>query len=449
MEASRAGVARGPAPAPARLRWGRDDSWLAIAAPALIFLGHLLYGALLPQTALVLTAIAATVLGACLLRPGLRNALVRLDGLRLPASLFGAVIFVALWSLTPIVLGGPHPIWAYLKIWPGAATIDRSATLLETVKLLGLGCFFALGLMSGAQDGRARLSVNALLAMAAGLGAWALFTLATGNQSGGSERMEASFLSANTAGTVFAASLALTAGPAISQLTGPPGRRMTGAVLYSLAALLFLVCVFATASRGAFLGLLCGLIAIALLMVFSGRLKISKAALGGMVGAAAVALLLAISGKFLLNRLIGGSHEFSSRAFILRVHWQAFLDSPLFGYGLGTFDTINRMLLSPASFPKIWTVRAAHSVYLGWLEQGGLLGALPMFGCIGAIIVTTARRSFGRSRMLPTLFALLGLDAVFLVHSATDFGLEMFSVAAMWSYILGLQFSLAQGSSTR
>jgi O-antigen ligase len=256
-------------------------------------------------------------------------------------------------------------------------------------------------------------------------------------------------MSANTAATVFAASLMLTVGPAISQLTGTPGRRMIGATLYSLGALLFLACIFATASRGAFLAMLCGFVMIAILMIFSGRLKWSKAALMGLAGAAAIILLLAISGEFLLTRLMGGSHEFASRSFILHVHWKAFLDSPLFGYGLGTFDTINRMLLSPASFPKIWTVRAAHSVYLGWLEQGGLLGALPMFACIAALIATTARRAFDRSRMLPTLFALLAVDTVFLVHGATDFGLEMFSVAAMWTYLLGLQFSLAQGSSTR
>jgi O-antigen ligase len=448
MDGDRA-VPRGPAPAPARLRWGRDDGWLALAVPALIFLGHMLYGALLPQTALVLTTLAAMLLGACLLRPGLRKTLLRLDGLRLPTVMFAAVIFVALWSLTPLVPGGPHPVWAYLKISPGAATIDRSATLLETVKLLGLGCIFVLGLMTGGLDGRAKLALNTVLAMGAALGLWALLTFATGNQVGGGNRMEASFLSANTAGTLFAASLVLAAGPAISQLRAARGSRFSGATPFGVAALLFLACVFATASRGAFLALLCGLLAIGLLMVFAGRLKWSRAVLGGLAGAALIAVLLALSGEFLLNRLTQQTHEFSSRRFILQVHWRAFLDSPLFGYGLGTFDTINRMLLNPATFPRIWTVRSAHNIYLSWLEQGGLLAALPMFVCVAALVVTSIRRSLTRSRMLPTLFALIGVDAVFLVHGASDFALEMFSVAAMWAYLLGVQFSLSQGTSAR
>ncbi|THD77662.1 MAG: O-antigen ligase family protein [Phenylobacterium sp.] len=449
MDERRAAPARGPGAQPPPLRWRQDDAWLALAAPALIFLGHLLYGAMPPQTALSMTVLAAILLGIALSRRGLRKELTRLDGLALPAGLFAAVILVALWSLSPFVPGGAHPVWTYLKISPGAASIDRSATLLETIKLVGLACVFVLGLLTGGSDARARLAVNTLLVLAAGLGAWAFLTFTTGTQPGGGDRMEASFLSANTAGTVFAASLVLAAGPAVSRLGGAPGRRLGGGVLFGVAALLFLVCIFATASRGAFLAAFAGLLTMGLLMVFGRQLKWSRAVMTGGAAAAVVAVLLLVAGDFLLNRLMGGTHEFASRAFILHVHWQAFLDSPLFGYGLGTFDTVNRLLLNAASFPKIWTVRAAHNIYLDWLEQGGLFAALPMFACLGALMITTARKAFRRSRMIPILFALLGLDVVFLVHGATDFALEMFSVAAMWAYLLGLQFSLAQGSSAR
>jgi O-antigen ligase len=449
MSVDRAGVTRGPAPAAARLRWGRDDGWLAIAAPALIFFGHLLYGALLPQAALALTLMAAILFGASLLRRGLRHGLQRLDNLGLPAALFCAVVVVALWSLTPFVPGGPHPVWAYLKLWPGAATVDRSATLLETIKLFGLSCFFGLGLVTGGSDGRARLAIDATLALTALLGIWGLVTFAVGDQPGGGNRMEANFLSANTAGAVIAATLVLTIGPLLSRLSGPPSRGFVRATVYGVGALVFLACLFATASRGAFLAFLCGLLVIGAMMVFAGRLRWSRAALAMLTGFIGITLLLALSGEFLLSRILGGVSEFDNRAFLLSVHWQAFLDSPLFGYGLGTFDVVNRMLLNAATFPKIWAVRAAHNVYLTWLEQGGLLGALPMFACIAALIGVTLRTSLRRSRMLPTLFSLLAVDAVFLVHGAMDFALEMFSVAAMWAYLLGLQFALAQGSSAR
>jgi O-antigen ligase len=448
MDVHRGGAARGPAPAHSRLSWIREDGWLAIAAPALIIVGHLLYGALLPQTALSLTALAAGLLGVCLLRPGLRKALMKLDGLAWPAAMFAAVLLVALWSLTPFVPAGPHPVWAYAEISPGAATIDRSATLLETIKLLGLGCMFVLGLMTGAHDARARRAVNLLLGLAAAFGIWALLMLVTGRQLGGGDRLEASFLTANTAGTVFSASTLLALGPAVSCLSAAP-RDRAGALPHLLAILVFIACTIATASRGAFVSLLSALLAFALLLVFSGRMKWSRAALVGLLGICVMTIALGLVGDLLVNRLMGGAHDFAARSVILQVHWRAFLDSPLFGYGLGSFDSVNRMLLNPATFQKIWAVRAAHNVYLDWLEQGGLLAALPMFGCIAMLIITTARKGLRRSRMVPTLFSLLGVDVVFLVHGTTDFALEMLSVAAMWAFLLGTQFALAQGSSSR
>jgi O-antigen ligase len=110
---------------------------------------------------------------------------------------------------------------------------------------------------------------------------------------------------------------------------------------------------------------------------------------------------------------------------------------------------VNRIALDAGNFDQIWTVRAAHSIYLGWLEQAGLLGAVPMFACVGSIVGLTIRNGFRRTRMSSLIFALLAADAVFLVHGATDFALEVYSMAALWAYLLGLQFSLSQGTSSR
>jgi O-antigen ligase len=441
---ARAAPAAGAGPA---LAW-RDEGWLAVAAPALIFIGHMLYGAMRPEAALLLTAAASVLLGICLLRPKLRRELQRLDGLVLPAVLFLAVILVAVWSLTPFVPGGPHPVWAYLNISPGAATVDRSATTLEIIKLLGLACVFLLGAASGGSDTRARLAVNAVLVLGVLFAAWAFFGFVTNPDRREGLRLEASFLSANTAGTVFAALFVLCSGPLAQRLLGSrPGTR--GGAPVALAALLFLITLFMTASRGGLLATASGFGVMVVLLAFSGRLKWSRALLFAGGGALAMFALLAVGGQFLLTRLMGHTQEFGSRTDILKIHWQAFLESPLFGYGLGSFDVVNRMLLDPATFPKVWTVRAAHNIYLAWLEQGGLIAAVPMFACIGVLILTTLRKAFRRSRMVTFLFALAGVDAVFLVHGATDFALEMFSVASLWTYLLGLQFSLAQASSRR
>jgi O-antigen ligase len=107
------------------------------------------------------------------------------------------------------------------------------------------------------------------------------------------------------------------------------------------------------------------------------------------------------------------------------------------------------MLLDASTFPRLWNVRAAHNTYLGWLEEGGLAASLPMFACVAAIMATTLRKALRRTRMVPVLFALLAVDVVYVAHGAVDFALQMFSVCAMWAYLLGLQASLAQGTSSR
>jgi hypothetical protein len=72
-----------------------------------------------------------------------------------------------------------------------------------------------------------------------------------------------------------------------------------------------------------------------------------------------------------------------------------------------------------------------------------------MFLCVAVIIGLTVRGALRRTRSVRLLAALLAADAVFILHGATDFGLEVSSVAALWAWLLGLQFSLAQGSSRR
>jgi hypothetical protein len=48
--------------------------------------------------------------------------------------------------------------------------------------------------------------------------------------------------------------------------------------------------------------------------------------------------------------------------------------------------------------------------------------------------------------MTTVLFALLAADIVILAHGATDFALEFYGIAVLWSFLLGLQYTLAQGS---
>jgi O-antigen ligase len=448
QSAGRLRASAGPgAPRPG-LKLSQDANWLAVAGPILIFAGHALYGAMIPQTALSLELGAASILMVCLLAPSVRAELSSLRGLALPALLFIAVILVGLWSMTPWAPGGPHPTWAYLGISPGASTVDKSITLLEIIKLLGLACLFFVGAATGASDHRARLAINVVLLLGALFGLWAFFEFVSGALGPAHTRLEARFMTPNAAGTVFAALLLLTLGPAISAYkSSSKTSRFTALAPYCAAGLIFVICLLMTASRGAFAATGAGLAAFGLIQVFSGRMKWSRTAVGAIVALVVIVGLLWVAGDLLISRFFVLTQDINTRAFIFQVHWEAFRASPWMGYGLGTFDVVNRTLLGAATMRELWVVRAAHNLYISWLEQAGVIGAAPMFACIAVLILVAARNTLRRSRATALLFGLLAVHVAVLVHGISDFALEIYSIAGFWSYLLGLHFSLAQGRS--
>lgn len=428
------------------------DAWIAIAGSSLLYLAYLLYGAELEETALALEIGAGLTVLAALAHPRLRDDLLRLKGLTAPVALFGVVLLVGLWTLTPWTPGGPHPVWAYVGLSPGASTVDKSSTIIELIKLLGLACFFILGALAGARDDRARFAVRLTLAAGAVFGLWAFISLQTGatQQTGGGRRLVAHFLSPNTAGTVFAVLFVLSVAEAMRDWRmRPRGGDIAPLAPIGACCMIFLVCLLATASRGAATGMLGGLVVFFLVQLAAGRLKLSKLLVGAFGVIAALLVAVALTGEQLLDRIFASQEAAIGRTAIWSAHWRAFLASPLFGYGLGTSATVNRTLISQGNFDVLWPITGVHNVYLQWLEGAGLVGAIPMFLCIGALIALTLRGALRRSRMTGLLAGLLGVDAVFLIHGATDFGLEMMAIAAFWAWLLGLQASLAQGSSTR
>ncbi|MDP1875909.1 O-antigen ligase [Phenylobacterium sp.] len=369
-------------------------------------------------------------------------------GLALPAALFGLVLLAGLLSLTPLGPAGVHPVWAFVGVSPGSATIDRSATTLELIKLLGLGCLFLVGAATGAADGRARTAVNLMIALSAIFGLWAFFNFTTGVQYQTQRgRLEGTLMSPNTAGTFFAMMVIVTLGPLLRDLRGvSAGQALQKATGYWAALIILVGCLLATASRGAALGTGVSVISLLVILFFAGRVRLGRVTLIMLAAVVAAMVALYFVGERLVERFSTFEEHADGRLEMFAMHWRAFLASPLGGYGLGTFDTIHRLLLDASTFSSMWTVRATHNVYLQWLEEAGLLGAVPMFGAIAAVITISLVRGLRRTRMTYVLFALVAANLAVLVHGFSDFALQTPSIALMWSYLLGLQFAMSQGS---
>lgn len=430
----------------------QDARWLALAAPGLIFAGHAFYGAMLPKTALTLALLAALMLAGAALAPGLRRDLDRLRPPLLPAAAFALVLLMALWSLTPFAPGGPHPVWDYADAGTAATSVDKSQTLLEFTKLLGLAAVFGLGLALGGSDGRARAGANMVVALGAALAAWSFLEWAGGDldRGIGRQRLEGPFEAANTAATLFGVLLVLTLGLAASAVRGaPPGRRLTAMAPFLAAALLFLFSLIATASRAGLASTAAGLAVFVGLQLFGRRQAWPRAALLALAGLALLAGAIFVGGDVLVDRFLEDDLAEDGRAMLFQAHWDAFKAAPWLGYGLGSFDLVNRLILNAGNIEDIWATRAAHNVYVTWLEQAGVLGAAPMFACVGAIMWASLRGTLRRNRLTSPLYGLLAANVVFLVHGAFDFALETYSMAALWSLLLGLQFAASQGRSRR
>lgn len=419
--------------------------WLwALAPVAVVYTAHLAYGANQTVAALVLACVEAGLLLIFLARGQFRRSLPALKGLGPIAALFGLTLAVAAWSMTPWIPGGAHPVWSWTQA-PGAATIDRGAAVIEIAKLCGLACIFLAGGMLGADYEASRRTLKAVL-WGGGLFCVLSLVMAAANSA---DRLTGPLISANSAGTIMAVLLVL-ALPLLSS-SGARERHaadrrieaMVSAYGPGLALLvLFLACLVFTASRGALLAAGVAAVGFIALQLEAGALRLRRALAGlGVIAAIALPIVL-LRGELVMRRLGGVGADGSGRELLFSAHWSAFLRSPLFGYGLGAFDAVNKLGLDSRTYADLWNVRAAHNVYLQWLEEAGILGAAPMFLCIAAIIALTVWGARSRRRGLAWIHGLIAADAVVLLHGLSDYGLQVPSIAAFWALLLGLQLGM-------
>ncbi|MDP3406191.1 MAG: O-antigen ligase family protein [Brevundimonas sp.] len=211
--------------------------------------------------------------------------------------------------------------------------------------------------------------------------------------------------------------------------------------------LLFLACLLLTASRAAISAT--GLAVILFLgwaALDNRRSRWPLMALGGVLVLGAVLLL--VQGNTLFADRFGTLAEGDSiRSAVAAAHWQAFLDSPLLGYGLGSYAQVNNQIMTQANAGALSVSVIQHNAYLQWLEEAGVIGAAPMFALIAVILGTTAWRAYRRPRNRILVVGLLAGSLIVLLHAAVDVSLNTPSFVAFWTLMLGLGFAMSQASS--
>jgi len=390
----------------------------------------------------------ALALCAVLTRPRVRDELAELGFAWPLLALFGAVLAAALLTLHLPASPSSASIWA-LTGAPGVLSVNRSATWLEMVKLGGLACIFTLGCVHGARGERARTTIEWIILLGGVYAAVSIAFFLAGHQVRG--RLSGGFLSANSGATVFGMLAVITTAFFLRQLrrTARLDQKDRLRKLATPAGSLFFVaiCLVLTASR---MGLAATGVSIVLLLAWDlasqRKIRLTVRSRDLVLAAAALAIIAAASLP-MWTRVDELDSDATIRGQIFSTHWRAFLASPVFGHGLGSFNDINGRALTADNYAVLWSIRAAHNVYIQWLEEAGVAGALPMFALVAAITLISAFH-VAKMRSGQTLArGLVTSSVVVLLHGATDYALQVPSIAASWAFLLGLQFAFTQWRS--
>lgn len=414
------------------------DYALVAPLPLAIFIAQGLGGATSAQAGLIL--VAAVSVGAFAAWRATLNLSLDYRPLYPAAVCFLSLLaFVAWTAWSPSTGLRQGPLSAL--IGSSRAAIAPDQTVLELIKLIGLAAAVVCGFQLGASSARARQTGSLILILGA---AWTLMALGL-FLAGGQARLSGTFVSPNVAGSVLLCLLLLTLSRVVRRLMQRHGRPLDRAVQaapYAAYAVLLVLCLTLTASRSALaLAVVLGPLSVGALAWRARPEKRAWIAGAGVVFALGLAALAFIADRTVLARLTDTTIDAGDRWTIWSAYWSAFLQSPLYGFGLGSAPTLAKMSVTPDTYDALWNIRAAHNVYLQWLVEGGAVGAVLMVATVACLLSVAVK---GATRgALKSLAPFLAIDLVFLLQGLVDYPLQIPSVAMMWALLLGLQTAIA------
>ncbi len=170
-----------------------------------------------------------------------------------------------------------------------------------------------------------------------------------------------------------------------------------------LAAALFFF--FLSATRGAFLGLMAGIFAAVVYVVFASKGKVRK--WGAVIMGVLIIFALFVYAnrrdpilqKIPEGRLLQISLQDSTaqtRLWVWGEAWQGFLQKPITGWGPENFTAVydkffNPKFYTPGVNSETWFDRA-HSIYFDYLSETGILGFLSYFGIFAVLFVLLSKK---------------------------------------------------------
>lgn len=225
-------------------------------------------------------------------------------------------------------------------------------------------------------------------------------------------------------------------------------------VVYGLIALFNLFILYHTATRGAILGLIGGVLLATLLIAAFERTRpqVRKIAAGLLV-----CVLLLIAAFFALkdqdfiktNNVLGRFAAISleeqttkSRFIIWDMAWQGFTERPLLGWGQESFNYVFNKYYDPRMYTQEQWFDRTHNVFFDWLIAGGALGLLTYLSLFaGALWIIWKRLTDTTEKAVLT-----GLLAAYFVHNLFVFD-NLISYMLFFSFLAFLHTRSSSATS--
>lgn len=405
---------------------------------------------------------------------------VSLKALWLPAALLSAVlVWIVVQNATWTPNAWHHPIWemtgqALGKPVEGSISVNRDLTTLALIRLITSASVFWLAVQLCRNAARANWFVMAIAAIGCCYAAFGLisFALESGPVSWFGTAATRGFVTstfvnhnnyATYAGIGLMANVGLILRHYRNEVGGGPigltvvsileASSQKGAVLLS-GAFVLLAALLLTGSRGGIAATALGLAVLAMLWFSTReattagsrqpRLLTIVVVIGAVV--ALTAALLMTFGETLLGRLGQTGMQDSSRWSVYTIALRSIWDSPLLGYGYGTFADVFP-IFRDRSIGTWGAWEEAHNSYLEVLQGLGVLFGSMLIFSVCVLVWWCVEGALKRQQDAMICCVAVGAIVLVGVHAVVDFSLQIQAVTLTAMAMLGL--GVAQSKSSR
>ncbi|MFH1890254.1 MAG: O-antigen ligase family protein [Candidatus Kuenenbacteria bacterium] len=223
-------------------------------------------------------------------------------------------------------------------------------------------------------------------------------------------------------------------------------------IFYFVGFILNFWVIFLTQTRGAVIGLLAGLVSLAILTIFRNKKKnIKKISAIGLVLLILLSFLAIIfknlsiiQNNATLRRVTNislQSYTVQTRLAAWSASLKAFKDKPIFGWGIENYGYAYSKYFPPEIYvdngSRIWFDKA-HNVFFEYLVTEGILGVLAYFGLLGLVLYYLFK-----SKRLSILTSNLFISLIIGYTAANMFVFDTMTTYILFAAILGFTNNIA------